>query len=94
MAITTRAELIETLSLLGVMGAAREGLLDAMFAAGGYTLPAASTTVVGGVKKAVAVPDLAAQTVTDIATAQTAITAIVTKLNALLAASRTAGQLT
>lgn len=87
MAITTRAELIETLALLGVTGAAREGLLDAMFGA------AASTTVAGTVKQTAAVANLAAQTVTDTATTQTAITAIVNKLNALLAAQRTSGQL-
>ena len=93
MAIANRNDLVETLALVGLMGAARNGDLDGLFS-GGYVLPAASTTVVGGVKKATAVADLGAQTVTDIATAQTAITAIVTKLNALLAASRTAGQLT
>lgn len=55
--------------------------------------PAATTATAGVVKKAVAVPDQTALTVTDIATAQTAVTALVTKINALLAASRTAGQL-
>lgn len=94
MAIATRDDLVEVLALLGTIGAARNGDLDGLFNGGGYVLPAASTTVVGGVKKATAIADLAAQTVTDIATAQTAITAIVDKLNALLAASRTAGQLT
>lgn len=93
MAITTRDELIETLALVGVMGAARNGDLDGVFDGGGYTLPSASTTVVGGVKQTVAVTNLAAQTVTDIATAQTAITAIVNKLNSLIAAQRTAGQI-
>jgi hypothetical protein len=92
MTIATRDDLVEVLALLGVMGAARNGDLDALFTGG--PIPAATTSVIGGVKKAVAVPDLAAQTVTDIATAQTSITAIVNKLNALLAASRTAGQLT
>ena len=94
MAIANRNELVETLALIGLMGAARQGDLDGLFNGGGYVLPAASTTVVGGVKKAVAVPDLAAQTVSDFTNTQTAITAIVNKLNALLAASRTAGQLT
>lgn len=94
MAIATRDELIEALALLGVVGTARNGDLDALFNGGGYVLPVATTAVVGGVKKATAVADLAAQTVTDIATAQTAVTAIVNKINALLAASRTAGQLT
>lgn len=56
--------------------------------------PAATTTTAGVVKKSAAVPDQTALTVTDIATAQTAVTALVTKINALLAASRTAGQLT
>lgn len=87
MAITNRAELIETLALLGVTGAAREGLLDAMFG------KAATATVAGTVKQTAAVANLAAQTVTDITTTQTAITAIVNKLNALLAAQRTSGQL-
>lgn len=94
MAITTRAELIETLALLGLMGAARNGDLDTLFEGGSdYVLPAASTSVVGGVKQTVPVTNLAAQTVTDIATAQTAITAIVNKLNSLIAAQRTAGQI-
>lgn len=92
MAITTRDELIETLALIGLMGAARNGDLDALFEAG--SAPAnATTSVAGVVKQSAAVPNLSAQTVTDIATAQTAITAIVTKLNALLTAQRTAGQL-
>lgn len=91
MAITNRAALIEHLSLLGVMGAARNGDLDGLFTAA--SVPAATTSVAGTVKQSAAVANLAAQTVTDIATAQTAINAIVAKLNALLAAERTAGQL-
>lgn len=55
--------------------------------------PLATTTTAGSVKKATAVPDQTALTVTDIATAQTAVNALVAKINALLAASRTAGQL-
>lgn len=55
--------------------------------------PAATTTTNGTVKKATAVPDQTALVVTDIATAQTAVNALVAKINALLAASRTAGQL-
>jgi hypothetical protein len=94
MAIANRDELIEVLATNGVMGAARNGDLDALFAAPSTIIPAATTTVVGGVRKATAVADLAAQTVTDIAGAQTAVNAIVTKLNALLAAQRVAGQLT
>lgn len=93
MAITTRDELVEALSLIGIAGLARAGELDALFNPGG-AVPDATTAVAGKVKKSAAVPNLAAQTVTDIATAQTAITAIVTKLNALLASQRTAGQLT
>lgn len=93
MAITTRDDLVEALALIGVAGLARSGDLDVLFNPGAG-VPAATTTVAGKVKMAAAVPNLAAQTVTDIATAQTAITAIVTKLNALLAAQRTAGQLT
>lgn len=92
MAITTREKLIEDLAIVGITGLARSGDLDVLFnpAAG---VPDATTTLSGKVKKAAAVPNLAAQTVTDIATAQTAINAIVTKLNALLSAQRTAGQL-
>lgn len=92
MTIATRADLIDTLALIGIMGAARNGDLDALFE-GGSAPAAATTSVAGVVKQSAAVPNLAAQTVTDIATAQTAINAIVTKLNALLAAQRTAGQL-
>lgn len=91
MAITTRDELIKELSLIGVIGAARNGDLDSLFGAG--PIPTATATVIGGVKQTTAIADLAAQTVTDIATAQTAITAIVNKLNALLAAERVSGQL-
>lgn len=87
-----RDSLIEVLSLLGLVGAARNGDLDALFA-GAAPLPPASTSALGAVKQTAAVANLAAQTVTDIATAQTAINAIVTKLNALLAAERTSGQL-
>lgn len=91
MAITTRTELIETLTLLGVVGAAREGLLDAMF--GGGPITPATTTVVGGVKQAASIANQGALTVTDIATAQTAITALVAKVNAILAGQKTAGQM-
>ena len=90
MAIETRDDLIEVLSLIGVMGAARNGDLDALFES---SVGQATTTVSGVVRQSAAVANLAAQTVTDIATAQTAITAIVNKLNALLAAERVAGQL-
>lgn len=57
----------------------------------------ATLTVVGGVKKTAAVADVAAQTVSgaDVAavatSATTAVNAVGTKLNALLAALRTAG---
>lgn len=57
-------------------------------------VPLATTAVAGTVKKATAVADQAALTVTDIATAQTAVNALTAKINAFLAASRTAGQLT
>lgn len=89
MAIASRDDLIETLSLIGLIGAVRNGDLDALY----QGAPAATTSVVGSVKQSAAVANLAAQTVTDIATAQTAITAIVNKLNALLAAERVSGQL-
>lgn len=65
-----------------------------------YTLPAATTAVLGGVKKAVAVADQGALTVTGadaaaVATsATTAVVALTTKVNALLAALRTAGVVT
>lgn len=55
--------------------------------------PVATATVAGNVKKAAAVADQAALTVTDIATAQTAVTALTSKINALLASLRAAGQL-
>lgn len=53
----------------------------------------ATTTVNGTVKKATAVADQTTLVVTDIATAQTAVNALVAKINALLAVQRTAGQL-
>ena len=55
--------------------------------------PVATTSVAGVVKKSAAVADQGALTVTDIATAQTAINALVAKINALLAAERASGQL-
>lgn len=64
---------------------------------GGYTLPAATTTVLGGVKQAAAVANQSALTVSGadaaaVATsATTAVQALTTKLNAALAALRTAG---
>ena len=87
-----RDSLVEVLASVGVIGAARNGDLDALFA-GAAPLPTATTSAIGAVKQTAAVANLAAQTVTDIATAQTAINAIVAKLNALLAAERTSGQL-
>lgn len=92
MAIANRDDLIEVLSLIGLMGAARNGDLDGLFTP--VPMSAATTATLGSVKKAVAVPDQGALTVTDIATAQTAVNALITKVNALLAAQRTAGQLT
>lgn len=93
MAISTRDELVEALALIGITGLARSGDLDSLFESGAG-VPDATTIIAGKVKKSAAVPNLAAQTVTDITTAQTAINAIVTKLNALLSAQRAAGQLT
>lgn len=92
MAITNREELVEQIALIGVTGLARQGELDSLFESG--TAPSLATpSTAGVVKQNAAVANLAAQTVTDIATAQTAINAIVTKLNALLAAERASGQL-
>lgn len=90
MAIANRADLIETLALIGLMGAVRNGDLDAMF----QGAPLATTGVAGSVKKATAVADQGALTVTDIATAQTAVNTLIAKVNELLAAQRVAGQLT
>lgn len=92
MAIANRADLVRILAINGIMGAARNGDLDGLFTP--VPMAAATTAALGSVKKAVAVPDQGALTVTDIATAQTAVTALITKVNALLAAQRTAGQLT
>lgn len=91
MAVTDRASLVESLSRFGTIGSAREGNLDALFS--GTPTPAATLSTLGTVKKAAAVADIPAQTVTDIATAQTAITALVTKVNAVLASQRAAGQI-
>lgn len=91
MAVTTRDQLVESLSKLRTLGSARQGNLDALFS--GTPTPAATTSTIGSVKKAAAVADLPAQTVTDIATAQTAITAIVSKINAVLVSQRAAGQI-
>lgn len=56
-----------------------------------YVLPAATTTDLGGVKKSAAVAEVPAQTVTDIATAQAAVTALETNQNAILTALKAAG---
>lgn len=96
MASATRDDLIKALATGGLTGAIKVGAMDgALGQAGGaaYVLPAATLTVLGGVKKAAAVADQTALTVTDIATAQTAITALVAKINALLASERAAGQI-
>ncbi len=92
MAVTTRAELVVVLANLGIMGAAREGVLDALFAQG-TAVPEATATVFGTVKKAATQAAVPAQTVTDIATAQTSITTLVTKINALIAGQKTAAQM-
>lgn len=71
-----------------------------MISGASYTLPAATTAVLGGVKKAVAVADQGALTVTGadaaaVATSATAaVVALTAKVNALLAALRTAGVVT
>lgn len=96
MASATRTDLIKALAQGGITGAINNGAFDgALGEAGGeaYVLPAATLTVLGGVKKGAAVPDIPAQTVTDIATAQTAINVLVAKVNALLASARAAGQI-
>lgn len=90
MAIDTREELVETLSSVGVMGAARLGAFDNFIGEGGGALPVATTSTIGGVKKAANITDVPAQTVTTIEQAQTSITALTAKINALLAAQRTA----
>lgn len=96
MASATRDDLIKALAQGGLTGAVKNGALDgALGQPGGaaYVLPAATLTVLGGVKKGAAVVDIPAQTVTDIAGAQTAINALVAKINALLASERAAGQI-
>lgn len=73
---------------------------DAWNALGGasYTLPAATATALGGVKQSAATADQAAVTVAgaDVAALVTstnsALATIVAKINAILAAERTAGQ--
>lgn len=76
-----------------------QALLTAISGAA-YTLPAATTLAIGGVKKSVAVADQGALTVTGAdatavaASATTAVGALTTKVNALLAALRTAGVVT
>lgn len=63
-----------------------------------YTLPAATTSVNGGVKMSAATADQAAVTVAGADTAtlvtstNTALATLVAKINAILAAERTAGQ--
>lgn len=89
---SNRSELVETLALHGLVGSAVLGELDSLFA--GSTPPTqATTSALGVVKQSAAVANLSAQTFTDIAGAQTAVNAIVAKINALLAAERTSGQL-
>lgn len=74
MAITNRTELIETLALLGVMGAARNGDLDALFGdVSDKTQIAALTTVTTA-------------NATDEATAITLVNDLKTKVNAIIAA--------
>ncbi|EPT0833701.1 TPA: hypothetical protein ACV4T5_002911 [Yersinia enterocolitica] len=56
-----------------------------------YVLPAATATERGGVLQQTAEAVLAAQTVTDIATAQTAINNIVTKVNSITTKTKAGG---
>lgn len=96
MASATRDELYQAIVSVGLTKAIELGLLDgALGEAGGapYVLPAATLTAMGGVKKAAAVADQGALTVTDIAGAQTAVTALVAKVNAILVSQRAAGQI-
>lgn len=80
-----------------VRGDALIQIMGTVSGGGSYTLPAATTSTLGGVLKSVAVTDIATQTVsgadaTTVGTsATTAVNAVGTKLNALLAALRTAG---
>lgn len=72
--MATIAEQLATVSQLGLLEGIKAGLLQGT----------------GEVTPGAAVADLAAQTVTDIATAQTAVNNIVAKVNALLASLRAA----
>ena len=80
-----------------VRGDALIQIMGTVSGGGSYTLPAATTSTLGGVLKSAAVTDIATQTVsgadaTAVGTsATTAVNAVGTKLNALLAALRTAG---
>ncbi|WYM31525.1 hypothetical protein VL73_43 [Erwinia phage VL73] len=76
---------------------------DAWLAQGGgtvYVLPAATTAAIGGVKMSTAIADQATVTVAgaDVAalvtSTNTALATLVSKINAILAAQRTAGQIT
>lgn len=74
MSITTRAELIETLSLLGVMGAARNGDLDALFGD------------VSDKPQVAALTTVTTANATDEATAIALVNDIKTKVNAIITA--------
>ena len=61
--------------------------------AASYTLPAATSSVIGGVKKAAYVTNAGASTATDVATLVSDVNALATKFNSVLTAMQNAGQM-
>lgn len=62
-------------------------------AGGGYTLPAASASTIGGVKVAANVANAGASSATDVAGAVADLNALTTKFNTALAGMQAAGQM-
>lgn len=87
-----------TFELKAAEGGAPDDAWVSVGGAASYTLPAATASVLGGVKMSAATADQAATTVSgaDVAalvtSTNTALASIVAKINAILAAERTAGQ--
>lgn len=87
---------VNDLAAVGIAPQAASVIMRAIAEAasgGGYTLPAASSAAIGGVKMAANVANAGASSATDVAGAVADLNALATKFNAALAGMQAAGQM-
>lgn len=87
---------VNDLAAVGIPPQAAEFIMRAIAeaaAGGGYKLPAASTSTIGGVRVAENVANAGASSATDVAGAVADLNALATKFNAALAGMQAAGQM-